>query len=87
LAPSLTGGYDAAGSPLPGLSSAIVTADGERIGARLAQYTTRDEEKGLDWVFTGKEIIPQISSLALSKKFVEQILDDDFLCNDDEFRK
>lgn len=86
LARSLTGGFDAAATPLPSLSVAYTTEGGELVGSRIAQFTARDDEKGQPWEFTGKEIVPQVTSLALRPEFVEQFLDDDFLFNDEPFR-
>ena len=87
LARSKMGYFDAAATPLPGVSATIVQKDGKVIGDCVAKYTIPDEDKFSSWKFTGQEIIPQVSSLAFSESVVSEILDDEFMLNDDLVRK
>ena len=82
LARSKSGHYGAATTPMPSVSAAIVQDDGGLLGDCVAKYSIPEEDKIYSWKFTGKEIIPQVSSLAFHRSVVQDIIDDDFMLND-----
>lgn len=85
LARGTTGSYDAAASPSPTVSASIVKEDGSHMGDCVVKYTVPDEDRDREWHFAGREIVPQVSSLAFHKSIVDELLNDDFLKNNDPY--
>ena len=77
-----SGLYHAAATPVPCVSAAVVKEDGGKVGDCIAKFSVPIEDRISSWRFTGREIVPQVSSLSFHRSVVEEIMDDDFLLND-----
>lgn len=67
---------EAAATPLANVSVkvAVGDAEGTYIGDRVVAYSPADPERAFE--FTGSEIVPQITNIALGEPIVEQIMKD-----------